>query len=247
MPDASALLPFVLLGLLGSAHCAGMCGGFALAAVARERARGRAVVRGLAYALGKALTYATLGLAAATLVGSAARGGFALDAARRGMAWLAGLVMLGFGLAALGLRLPAPARLPAFAVRAAAWARVTFGGVTRLPGYAGALGAGLLSGLLPCGLSWSAFALGAASEPGTAALGLFLFGLGTSPALLAVAFGGRLLATHRRALALRLAGPLLVAFGVLTVLRGGLPVPLAAGERVLPECCAEGADPGHSH
>lgn len=45
---------------------------------------------------------------------------------------------------------------------------------------------------IPCGLSWSAFALGAASEPGTAAIGLFLFGLGTTPALLAVAFGGRL-------------------------------------------------------
>ena len=64
MPEPAALLPFVLLGLLGSVHCAGMCGGFALG-VAAGGPRGRALGRLGLYALGKALTYAALGLLAA--------------------------------------------------------------------------------------------------------------------------------------------------------------------------------------
>ena len=46
-----------------------------------------------------------------------------------------------------------------------------------LGGFAGAFGAGMVTGYLPCGLSWGAFVLATQVEPATAAVGLFLFGL----------------------------------------------------------------------
>jgi sulfite exporter TauE/SafE len=68
---------------------------------------------------------------------------------------------------------------------------------------------------------------------------MFVFGLTTAPALLAVVGGfGRLQGRAGRVGA-RLAAPALVLFGLFTVARGGgVFVPRAAAP-VLPDCCAE--------
>ena len=51
-----ALLPFLTLGLLGAAHCAGMCGGFAVSvSLASGPGKLRALRRQLVYVTGKAL------------------------------------------------------------------------------------------------------------------------------------------------------------------------------------------------
>ena len=47
MPVWAELAPFALLGLVGSIHCAGMCGGFAVAAALAPGARARAVLGSL--------------------------------------------------------------------------------------------------------------------------------------------------------------------------------------------------------
>jgi len=236
--EATSLISFAALGVLGSAHCAGMCGGFSLAiSMASQESRKQLVLHQAAYIMGKAVTYALLGVAAALATHAASHGtssdGEFLLIARRGFAWLAGTTMVFFGIRAAGIRLA----LPAFTTGALAWAGVqrVFQGMRRLPGYAGPLGVGLMTGLLPCGLSWSALALGAGSRPAEAALGLLVFGLATAPALLAVGLGWRGLSVRARHVALRIAGPVLVVFGVLTVLRGGDP--FGAGAEVLPACC----------
>jgi protein SCO1/2 len=82
---------------------------------------------------------------------------------------------------------------------------------------------GLFNGFLPCGLVYS-FALAAAGtgSPGAAMLTMLAFGLGTVPMLVAVGWGGAAMAAWqplRPALA-RAAGVLVIALGVLTVVRG---------------------------
>jgi sulfite exporter TauE/SafE len=247
MPEWSALAPFVALGLLGSLHCAGMCGPFALALGMRAGAsRGRAALHALLYVTAKAMGYALLGLLAARGAHAAAHAGAALGGAehsaqrltdlRAALAWAAAALCLALALSALGVPLlpaawrgrltrhgPAPAPL-----------RALFGAARALPGPARAFGLGAANACLPCGLSLSALALALAAPTATATLGLLLFGLGTAPVLVAAALGGHVLPATARARLRPVAALLLVVFAALTAARGGLPM---AGE-ALPGCCA---------
>lgn len=245
------LLPFAALGFFGALHCAGMCGGFAAIVATGGTARSRTARDLAAYVVGKALTYGVLGALAATAGHLLAHGGARLAGGgpgaradwllgvQRACAWLAGLTLILFGTGSLGLR--PPSRLAAFVagLRPIRAAGALFSAVRTLPGLARPLGIGLVTGLLPCGLSFSAFALSASSGPRLGAAGAFVFGLATGPVLFASGWGWSGLFARRRPLALRLAGPLLIAFGVYTVLRGGLPFDQGIAQKALPACCAE--------
>jgi sulfite exporter TauE/SafE len=80
---------------------------------------------------------------------------------------------------------------------------------------------GALNGLLPCGLVYSALLVTASSSgalPG--ALGMFLFGAGTIPALLVIGIGARVLSVRTRQALARGAGFLIVLIGLQLSLRG---------------------------
>lgn len=251
MPEWSALAPFAALGLLGSLHCAGMCGPFALALGLRAgRARGHALAHALLYAVAKALGYALLGLLAAraahaavhatSALGDGAGQAQRLETLRSGLAWAAAAACLVLALSALGLPLVPPgwrARLARHGAVPRALATL-FEAARALPGAAQAFALGFVNAFLPCGLSWSALALALAVPSATATVGLFLFGLGTLPVLVGVALGGRLLPVAWRARLRPLAALLLIAFALLTAARGGVP----GFERALPACCA--SEPG---
>lgn len=250
-PFVAGLLPFLALGLVGALHCAGMCGGFAAIVAGGGRRRGGPTRDLLAYVLGKALTYAVLGALAAAAGHLLAHGGATLAGAppgeraewllgvRRACAWLAGVTLVLFGAGALGLRPPSRLATVLAGVRPLRAARALFAAVRTLPGLARPLGIGLVTGLLPCGLSWSAFALAASAGPLLGPAGAFAFGLATGPVLLVSGWGWSGLFASRRTLALRLVGPLLIAFGAYTALRGGLPFDGGAAQAALPPCCAE--------
>ena len=200
-------------GLLGSAHCVGMCGGFvALLGVGSDRA---VTPRQAAYFAGKTMTYAGFGALAGAV-------GFALDDVFGG---LGGVVSLGLGAVMV---------LTGLAVCGVAWggARVPGGRVaahlgpvvgrlvrSERPGALVALGA--VNGLLPCGLVYGMLAV-AASSGGAAqgALTMTVFGLGTVPALALVGTLGARMRPSRRVTMQRLAGVLVVVMGVLTIVRG---------------------------
>jgi len=254
---AAALIPFVLLGLGGSVHCMGMCGGFAALVGEGARRKGRlGVAEQCAYIVGKALTYVVLGLALALATelllrrgaglaeGGEVHQGHVLTKWRSVMAWVAGGVMVVLGLRVCDLRLPRLLRRSSNSHGPSLLARVTvplqryFRSIAALPGLAGAFGVGALTGFLPCGLSFGALALAAASPPIVAVLGMLLFGLCTGPALAVVGLGWSGLSPRLRQFAGRAAGPLLIVFGVLTIARGGLPESVSAVEGALPDCCA---------
>ena len=263
--DGTVLGSFVTLGLLGSAHCLGMCGGFAVAVgAASGPARWRLVSHQLLYVGGKALTYGVLGLLLALFARTLVLGGAGLvDVAgsgglgqvRAGLALAAGLTLIvlgvlawrGRGVGMLGAAAPVTEAGKGGPLgRALLRVRELFGALRRLPGGSGALATGLATGLLPCGWSWGALVLAATQEPLTAGLGMLLFGLGTAPALVLLGLGWGGLPLGWRARATRLLGPVLVLFGAWTLLRGAaLFGPAQVVAEVLPECCAD--EQPHEH
>ena len=177
-----------LFGLLGSAgHCVGMCSGVTLLL----RRTGAVGDGGLPLAhLGRLTTYSLLGLLAGStglMVGQVAHGVGApthLNLLQGVLALLAAGLALYMGLAISG-RLPAPERY--------------LGRLTRLWGHglqrlrAGRFGeatpflAGMLWGLLPCGLVLAALLTAAATAVPWQGAGVMLaFGAGTGPLLLLV-------------------------------------------------------------
>ena len=177
-------------GLIGSPHCAGMCGGFACAA-------GSAQGFGL-WTAGRLLTYMALG---ATVGG--------VGAHLPGPVWV-GTVIAAITLVVLCLQLAG--LLPALAsatvtVRPLGGVAARAAVLLRRPGVGARFGLGLLTGALPCGLVFAT--LTAPVVAGGAlggALSMLAFGLGTTPALALVAGGSRRIAlrspTHRRLVAL---------------------------------------------
>ncbi len=208
----TALAAVFLIGLLGSAHCVGMCGGFVVLLGVGGR-RGAALRQGVYFA-GKTAAYAALG----ALAGAA--GGLLGEALRRFSGALGlglGLLLVLSGLAVCGVAWGRGPGLSRVAGRLApAIGRLVQSG--RLPALA-ALGA--LNGLLPCGLVYAMLARAAATgSAATGALTLAVFGAATVPALAATGLLGARLRPARRLAFQRMAGALVVAMGLLTVARG---------------------------
>lgn len=224
MIDWTALAAFALLGLAGSLHCVGMCGGFVLAVTGQGRARGRVLSRALIFGVGKALTYAVLGLMLAQLAGRVTE----VSGLQRYGAWIAGTLLILLGVSSLF----APARNLVRNTRVARAFGSLLHGAEQLGGAAGAFGAGVVTGFLPCGLSLGAFVLATQVPAPTAAVGLFLFGLATTPSLAALALGWGLLSVRTRAAGVRALALLWIAFGVITVMRGR-----PYGVEAAPACC----------
>jgi len=215
-----------LLGFLGTGHCLGMCGPLVFAfpgQVGGLKAHG-------AYHAGRILTYALVGL---TMGGIGQ--GVVLLAGQSGtnpLSWMAGvqavlaivagLFMLGFGLSRMGLiaepewmAAATPTRIP---------------GARRLLRRSGEsrdslrmFVTGLVMGLLPCGLSFGAFArsLAAASLLGGAGLAL-LFGLGTLPGLMLLGTGLSALVRRYRRHSDLLSGIVMTMMALRLLVDGGM-------------------------
>lgn len=179
--------------LLGSLHCAGMCGAFVAFAVglddpdaARKRARLHA-----AYNSGRLVTYVTLGAVFGALGGALDLAGSMVGVSRVA-AMVAGAALIVFGgshlLRALGVRL-GPARPPRFMQSAL---RAAHRGAMALPPVRRALVIGLMTTLLPCGWLY-AFVAASAGTGGaaTGALTMAVFWVGTLPILVGVGAGVR--------------------------------------------------------
>ena len=203
-------LPLIFLGgLLGSAHCVGMCGG--LRAVDRfGRARRPATsARQLVYSSGRIFTYAAIGAAVGYAGLRLAVDAPAVVHVQAVLAIAAGVLLVVHGLAAAGV----VARVKAKS--SAAWAQFrrpqaqlalpvlgqhTGGGgclatsslaaFLRSPGWGSVFLAGMLTGFLPCGLVYAYLALAAsAADFVDGMLTMAAFGLGTVPLMVATGSG----------------------------------------------------------
>ncbi|MCU0625638.1 MAG: sulfite exporter TauE/SafE family protein, partial [Gemmatimonadaceae bacterium] len=142
--------------LVGSAHCAAMCGGFVCAYAGGARGRTDWAAH-VAYNVGRLVSYLALGTIAGLAGASLTRAG-AIAGVARPAAIVAGVLMVLWGSAAAlragGVRLPA---LP-LTGRAPAALRGALVRVAQQPAPVRAATLGLLTTLLPCGWLW-AFAI----------------------------------------------------------------------------------------
>ena len=211
-PIVSAAL---VTGLLGSAHCLGMCGGISglFAVNASITSMKQQLPRAITYNAGRIATYAILGIVVAMLGKSAV--GSIPD--------LAAPVRLASGLLIIlvGLQVAFGWRLLSFVenVGARLWRRVAPAakGLVPVENLLQALGLGLIWGLLPCGLVYSVLLLAATTtEPSSGALVMIAFGLGTMPAMVATGISASKLAQFmsRRRMG---AGLLIILMGIATI------------------------------
>ena len=171
-------------GLAGSGHCLGMCGGIvtALALSRRDTDAAQRFLFNLLYHAGRICTYSVLGLT----VGLAAQAG-TVGALRPFVKWLflaANLFVAAIGIfTLLGVR-----TLGISALDGSGWGflRKQLSRLTTSASVLAAVPAGLMMGLLPCGLVYGVLISAATSGSALKGGGMMLaFGCGTVPALLA--------------------------------------------------------------
>lgn len=220
------LIPVAAASLLGSVHCAGMCGGFV--AIAGDGVSGKArFVSQLSYNAGRLLSYTALGAIAGWLGRAVDLAGSAAGVGRVA-ALVSGSIMILWGMGALletqGLRI--------FRVRVALPKRVTdaLATVRRLPAAWRGLVLGLSTTLLPCGwlYAFAVTAAGTASPLQGAAL-MAAFWSGNLPVLLGLGVALSALVGRVRTLVPVLSAAVIFGVGLFTVTaRANLPAFAAA-------------------
>ena len=218
-------------GLLGSAHCLGMCGGISglFAAGAAGVSTSTQVPLAVAYNAGRVFSYALLG-AVVALLGASMTG---VIPALAGPVRLAGGVLI----VVIGLQVAFNWRLLGAVEKGGAviWKRLAPRAGRMLPAttVVKAAGLGLIWGWLPCGLVYSALLLAATtSDAGSGALVMAAFGLGTMPAMVMSGLGAARLSAFMSRNRLG-AGLLIVILGVATL--------------TMPVMSLSGQSGGHAH
>jgi len=205
----------LITGVLGSAHCFGMCGGisglFAVnASVTTLRAQ---IPKAIMYNLGRVLTYAILGGLVA-LLGKTTVELIPKMAAPVRLASGILIILVGLQLA-FGWRILAPLENTGARI----WKRVAPAakGLVPVETMAQALGLGIIWGWLPCGLVYSVLLLAATTtDVVSGALVMIAFGLGTMPAMLATGVSASKLAQFMSGKRVG-AGLLIVVLGLATI------------------------------
>lgn len=212
-------LAMFLLGLTGSGHCLGMCGPLV---IALPGSYGRWQAHAI-YHAGRLITYSAMG----AFLGGIGRGLVHLAdfTPHDTLVWTSRIQVaislpVALFLLLLGLNRVGLLDEPQWMAKASP---------QRIPGYGSVLKRvlnqdrprwlfpmGLMLGLLPCGLSYGAFARSlAAGGPGQGALMSALFGLGTLPALMILGTGAGALWRRYRPQAEILAGLIMIAMAAL--------------------------------
>lgn len=225
----------VLSGLLGSSHCLGMCGGFAALVglntgtfVANLRAQ-------LCYSAGRIVSYSTLGAAAGfagkRLIESVPQ----IVHVPAILCLISGLFLIREGLAATGLW----RRGIHGHSTTACLLRPLFSTILKTPGLRNAFTAGVLTGLLPCGLVYAFVSLAASSHDlVNGMLTMIAFGVGTIPLMLLAGCGMSWLHINTRQRLWQISAWSVMATGLLTVARGAafLGMPDGTAAETCPFC-----------
>jgi len=231
---ASALM----LGLVGSLHCAGMCGPIAIALPLSNQSWFSRISGGLLYNIGRTITYGLLG----AIFGLAGMG-LALGGLQQWVSILLGSLMI---LAVIIPRLGTVGKkVAAITDSATAILKRPFVKLFRARTYGSLFLIGLLNGFLPCGLVYIALA-GALvmSDVPQGSMYMIFFGLGTIPMMLAISIAGNVISKKLRNRLSKVIPIFIILLGILFILRGlNLGIPyispklIQEGEKATMECC----------
>jgi sulfite exporter TauE/SafE len=204
-------------GVLGSAHCIGMCGPIALSLGTRWTAWRGGLTGQFVYSLGRIFTYVIFGSMAGYFGWRMSGTASTWLNAPAILAILAGIVLFAQGLSALGW-LPRPRQETS---HGPCFGAAFLGPLLRMPGWTGVFLAGLFTGLLPCGLVYGFLAMAASSGTiGGGAATMLAFGLGTVPVMMAVGCSGMFLSNVLRERIYRVAALCVLTTGIICIARG---------------------------
>jgi sulfite exporter TauE/SafE len=210
----------LVLGIMGSFHCAGMCGPIAIALPLHGNSIGGKIFGGSLYNLGRTITYGIMG-AIFGLLGQ----GVAMIGFQQKISVIMGSLMI------ISVLFPALFRnqysLEKSWLSFVGKLKSTIGRMFSIRSYSSLFFIGMLNGLLPCGLVYMAIAgaIGTGSV-GLGTLYMILFGLGTIPMLLGISLAGNLLSLTVRKRINKLIPIMVIMVGIFFVLRGlslGIP------------------------
>ena len=214
------LLSALILGLLGSFHCIGMCGPIAFVLPLNRENNLKKVIQVLLYHLGRLLTYSFIGL----IFGLMGKGLFLMGFQQR-ISILVGVLMIVIVL------------IPAKIFNKYNFSKPLYSFVGKVKSNLGKLlkqksnkalfTIGILNGFLPCGLVYMALVGSiATSDFKLGALYMFIFGLGTIPLMTVAVYLGNVLSITVRNKIQKVIPVFVVIIGILFILRGmGLGIP----------------------
>lgn len=220
-------------GLLGSSHCLGMCGGFALLLGSHQKSRKEVWLAQSLYSIGRIFTYTVLGTIAGFI---GMRLGHSMTKwinASAILSIVAGLFLIVQGLKAAGIQVW-KSRKPTNSqgCLASPLFKTFFQSKSRVSQFL----AGVATGFLPCGLLYGFLALATASQDLLSGGAIMLaFGLGTTPMMMLAGIGGQLLSGVMRLRLLRIAAWCVVLTGGITLYRGAAFLSLEHTE-IAPTC-----------
>ncbi len=214
------LVAAISLGLLGSMHCIGMCGPLVLAVPGASQTRIGFIVERIVYNTGRAVTYGIMG----AVLGVVGKG--ILVNVQQDISIIVGVLILVTVALPFGLRSQMEKYSPL--KYAYGFVKRQFGVMIRKRGITALFILGMLNGLLPCGLVYTAL-LGATAVADVwgSALFMIVFGLGTIPALVAVSLTGKLISVKYRSMLTKAIPALSVLLALILILRGmnlGIPM-----------------------
>lgn len=240
----TALIGGLVIGILGSLHCVGMCGPLALSIPFPRNSSTARSLGILVYNLGRVFTYTLIGIILGW-IGSQ----FSVFGLQQLLSVILGILLLLAGITAVLktrlFRVPGLQNL---------WNKAFGKGFTKLfqnANYPSLFIIGVLNGLLPCGLVYMALAGALAmGDIKLSAVFMFGFGLATLPAMMAISFAGSLMKMQWQRFLKKLSPYVIIIMAVLLILRGlnlNIPYISPALKEDKVECCGPNADSNHDH
>ena len=217
----------LILGLISSLHCIGMCGPIAMMLPLDRSNEAKRVTQILTYHIGRITSYSILGL----FFGLLGRGLFLAGFQQKMSIWV-GILMVVVVLVPEKAFAQLNFSKPVF--RIISQLKSALGQQFKKKTYSAIFTIGILNGFLPCGLVYVALFGAIAMQNVTLGIGyMVLYGLGTIPMMSAVIYISNMLTMPIRNRIQKLIPIMIVGVGMLFILRGmGLNIPFISPSNV---------------
>jgi uncharacterized protein len=210
----------IILGLMSSFHCIGMCGPIAMMLPVDRDNEAKKVLQILVYHLGRIVAYSSLGLVFGFL-----GKGFYLSGLQQQLSILVGILMIVFVIVPEKELAKYNFSKPIYKI--IAQVKSSLGKQFKKKSFKSLFTIGLLNGYLPCGMVYVAlFGSIAMQNIGVGVLYMVLFGLGTVPLMSLVVFISNFITMPVRSRIQKVIPFVTIAIGILFIIRGlGLDIP----------------------
>ncbi len=230
--EISIITSALLLGLGGSLHCLGMCGPIAFTLSIDKRYKNKLLIQNFLYQMGRVITYSILGVLAG-LIGKS----FNIIGLQDKISIMTGLLLIVSVLFSLEKLQTTLLFKPVNIV--VAKLKVKLSQYIKRSNYSSFIIIGLLNGLLPCGMVYTALTASvAAGSISNSSFFMFLFGLGTIPLMFLAVLMGNYAGMNWRYKIEKILPFIVVFVGILFILRGlNLGIPFVSPALINGQSC----------